>query len=75
MKTLTFGSFSIEIDLDEKGEAHLIEMIKEDITLARKDFKYRLEHPHNPSILVETPPTEVIGQKQVIKSKRRKSKR
>lgn len=72
MKTLTFGKFSIEIDLDEKGEAYLIEMIKEDIVLARKDFKYRTEHPQTPSILIETPPAGVIVPKQEKISRKRK---
>lgn len=54
MKTLSFGDFSIEIDLDEKGEAYLIAMIKEDIIMARRDFKYRIEHPQIPPILIET---------------------
>lgn len=74
MKTLTFGTLSIEVDLDERGEDYLIEMIKEDIIMARKDFRYRLEHHKTSSILIENPKDRMNPQTRRESQKRGKRK-
>ena len=75
MKTLTYGDLKINVELDEIGETYLIEMIKEDIVLARKDFKYRSEHPQTPSNLNETPDQGKIIPKGKKKSNNGKVKK
>ena len=75
MKTLTYGSLKIQIDLDEKGEEILEEQIKESITMALKDFKWRSQHPQTPSSLIETQEEGAIHPKEKKKSKNRKAKK
>lgn len=56
MKTLTYGSLKIDIDLDEKGDEIFIESLDELITEMRKDFKWRSQHAQNPSNLIDSAP-------------------
>lgn len=74
MKTLTYGSLKIDIELDAKGEDIFIESLRELITEMRKDFKWRSEHPQTPSNLIETPKEGVIHPKEKKKSKNGKVK-
>ena len=41
VKTLIFGLIRIQVDLDEQGEKILIEAIKEEITFAERDWRWR----------------------------------
>lgn len=63
MKTLTYGSLKIRIDLDKKGEEILVEQIQESITMALKDYRWRSRHPQNPSNLIESGSKGIILQK------------
>ena len=63
MKTLTYGSLKIDIDLDGKGDEIFMESLEELITEMRKDFKWRRQHPQNPSNSIETPKEGIIHQK------------
>ena len=60
MKTLTYGSLKIDIDLDGKGDEIFMESLEELITEMRKDFKWRRQHPQNPSNSIETPREGII---------------
>ena len=65
MKTLTYGSLKIDIDLDGKGDEIFMESLEELITEMRKDFKWRRQHPQNPSNSIESAGEGIITSKKV----------
>ena len=75
MKTLTYGSLKIQIDLDAKGEEIFTEALEELITETKKDFKWRSLHPQTPSNLNESDQKGITTPERKKKSKNGKAKK